>query len=226
MMKREKYLFRRGILLLLLFGIWTFLICSVDVQTVEETGTKVGFFAWNHWFHDLTGVHMTLYAATDWLGLVPVLVCACFAGFGLCQLIKRKHIYRVDVDILILGAYYIVVALFYLLFETIPINYRPVLIEGRLECSYPSSTTLLVLSVMPASAFYFKRRYAGICGERMLTLFLMVFSVFMVVGRLVSGVHWVTDIIGAALLSAGLYCLYKATVLRYDARGEGFDGIV
>ena len=60
----------------------------------------------------------------------------------------------------------------------------------------------------------------------MLTLFLMVFSVFMVVGRLISGVHWLTDIIGAVLLSAGLYCLYKATVLRYDARGEGFDGIV
>ena len=122
MMKREKDLFRRGILLLLLFGIWTFLICSVDVQIVEETGTKVGFFAWNHWFHDLTGVHMTLYAATDWLGLVPVLVCACFAGSGLCQLIKRKHICLVDVDILILGAYYIVVALSYLLFETVPIN--------------------------------------------------------------------------------------------------------
>ena len=35
----------------------------------------------------------------------------------------------------------------------------------------------------------------------------------MVAGRLVSGVHWVTDIIGACFLSIGLFNIYKAVVL-------------
>lgn len=45
----------------------------------------------------------------------------------------------------------------------IPVNYRPVLIEGRLEASYPSSTTLLVVSVMPTLMFQAYRRVGLVC---------------------------------------------------------------
>ena len=92
---------------------------------------------------------MVIYTITDWLGLVPIFICLIFAGIGLAQLIQRKSLFRVDYDIIVLGIYYIIVIFGYLIFEMIPINYRPVLIDGFMEASYPSSTTLLVLSVMP-----------------------------------------------------------------------------
>ena len=194
------------------FALWTVLIRWVDVQAVGQNGTKIGFADFNVWFHQLTGVHMTLYTITDWLGLVPIFICLCFGVLGLVQLIKRRSLLRVDPDILLLGIYYVLVIACYLIFEMIPINYRPVLIEGRLEASYPSSTTLLVLSVMPTLWFQANRRVSNAMIRKAVAVFVVTFSVFMVIGRLVSGVHWATDIIGSVLLSAGLYILYHSVV--------------
>lgn len=213
-----KRLLRTGAGLLLTFVLWTVLIRSVDVQAVGPKGTKVGFASWNTWFHNLTGVNMTLYTVTDWLGLVPIFICGCFGIIGLCQWIRRKHISRVDPDILILGAYYLLVIAGYLLFEMLPVNYRPVLIDGYLEASYPSSTTLLVLSVMPTLKFQADRRCEKQSLRRLTTAFIMLFSAFMVIGRLTAGVHWATDIVGSILLSAGLFLLYCAGVAYTDQK--------
>lgn len=201
-----------GILLLVGFAVWTFLIQEVDVQPIGPNGSSVGFAALNGWFHQLTGVHWMLYTLTDWLGLVPICVCLIFAGAGFVQLVQRRSIFKVDLDIIMLGAYYVLVIFGYLLFEMVPINYRPVLIEDFLEASYPSSTTLLVLSVMPTLYFQAQRRLTASALRQTILIFSVLFSAFMVIGRLVSGVHWLTDIVGAVLLSSGIFLIYKASV--------------
>ena len=213
---KEKRNLLTGVELIGAFALWTVLIQRVDVQVVGQNGTKIGFADFNEWFHQLTGVHMTLYTITDWLGLVPIFICLCFGVMGLVQLIKRRSLLRVDSDILLLGVYYVMVIACYLIFEMIPINYRPVLIEGRLEASYPSSTTLLVLSVMPTLMFQANRRVSNAMIRKAVAVFVIAFSAFMVIGRLISGVHWATDIIGSVLLSAGLYMLYRSAVLYSD----------
>ena len=213
MKKNGKKQLITGVSLMLVFVIWTWLIQKVDVQPVGQKGTDVGFAVLNCWFHKLTGVHMGLYTITDWLGLVPVFVCIVFGGIGLWQLIKRKNLFKVDTDLIYLGIYYVIVIFGYLFFEMCPINSRPILIEGILEASYPSSTTLLVLSVMPTLVLQANRRIENRYLKRIICAFTVVFSVFMVIGRLVSGVHWLTDIMGAVFLSTGLFYLYKAAVL-------------
>ena len=209
-----------GIFLSIAFALWTVLIMFVDVQTVGPNDSKVGFATFNTWFHQLTGVHMTLYIVTDWLGLVPIAVCLCFGCLGLYQLIKRRSLFKVDADILLLGGYYILVICGYLFFEMVPINYRPVLIDGFLEASYPSSTTLLVLSVMPTLMFQIKRRSRSKTIKNVVISLVLLFSVFMVIGRLISGVHWATDIIGSVLLSFGLFMLYQSAVTATDMRNK------
>ena len=216
-MKRKRLLLA-GIGLLLLFALWTVLIQCVDVQAIGPGDTKVGFAALNAWFHRLTGVNLTLYTVTDWLGLVPVFICGCFGILGLRQWIQRKKLFQVDSDILLLGVYYLTVILGYLFFEMVPINYRPILIDGYLEASYPSSTTLLVLSVMPTLAFQAERRSGKRTIRSIAVWFSALFSAFMVIGRTVSGVHWATDILGSVLLSAGLFLLYDAAVTRADRK--------
>ena len=203
------------------FALWTVLIQCLDVQAVGQNGTKIGLAGFNVWFHQLTGVHMTLYTITDWLGLVPIFICMCFGVLGLVQLIKRRSLRKVDADILLLGVYYVLVIACYLIFEMIPINYRPVLIEGRLEASYPSSTTLLVLSVMPTLMFQVYRRAVNSMLRKAVAVFVFAFSAFMVIGRLISGVHWATDIVASVNLSAGLFMLYRSVVLYVDNARRG-----
>ena len=210
---KEKRLLWIGYILIAGFVIWTLLIQAVDVQPLGINGTNIGFATINCWFHRLTGVHMVIYTITDWLGIIPVFICIIFGGIGCVQLLKRRSLLKVDHDIIFLGAYYILVILSYSIFEMIPINYRPVLIEGFMEASYPSSTTLLVLCVMPTLIEQVNRRSENEIFKKGIKALVICFSVFMVFGRLVSGVHWLTDIIGSIMLSIGLFCIYKSAVL-------------
>lgn len=213
MKKNGKKELKVGGSLLVIFTIWTGLVQCVDVKPIGANNTDIGFSTLNSYFHQMTGVHMTLYTITDWLGLIPIFICVVFGGLGFVQLIKRKSLFKVDKDLILLGIYYFIVIMGYLIFELIPINYRPILIEGRLEASYPSSTTLLVLSVMPTLLLQIKRRSTHILITKIVSVVTILFSLFMVIARLTCGVHWLTDIIGALILSTGLYYLYKALVL-------------
>ena len=205
-MKKRNLLAGSG--LLAAFVLWTMAVTRIDVQAIGPQGSSVGFGTLNRFVHDLTGVHMELYTITDWLGLVPVAFGFGFAVLGLAQWIKRKHILKVDLSILVLGGFYIVTLAAYLFFESHVVNYRPVLIEGNLEASYPSSTTLLVLCVMPTALMQLRRRIGNPLFRRCVSVAIAAFMAFMIIGRLLSGVHWVTDIIGGILLSAGLVTMY------------------
>ena len=207
-MQRKHNTLWLGLGLLAAFAVWTGLVSAVDVRPIGPDGSSVGFAAMNGAFHTATGVHWALYTITDWMGLIPVAVALGFAGLGLLQLIRRKSIWKVDRTLLVLGGFYVAVLAAYVLFETVVINYRPVLIDGRLEASYPSSTTMLALCVLPAAVMQLRARVQNAAMRRAVLAILAAITAFLVVGRLLSGVHWLSDILGGALLSAGLVALY------------------
>ena len=196
--------------LIAVFVLWTVLVSVVDVRAIGPNGSSVGFATLNGYVHDLTGVNMLLYTITDWLGLVPIGVAFGFAGLGLVQWVGRKSLFKVDRSILALGGFYIIVLAMYIFFEIVVINYRPVLIDGYLEASYPSSTTMLVRCVMPTAMMQLHARIKSDVFRRCVLISIAAFTAFMVIGRLASGVHWLTDIIGGALVSAGLVITYAS----------------
>lgn len=203
-MKRNRTHFLLPGLLLGAFLLWTAGVCLVDVRPIGPMGSQVGFAGLNGWFHGMTGVHWWLYDLTDLLGLASLGICGIFGLQGLCQWGKRKSIRRVDGELLALGGFYLTVLAVFFLFELLQINHRPVLIEGRLEASYPSSTTMLALCVLPTAMLRLRSRWVR--------FLLAALTVFLVLGRLLCGVHWVSDIIGGALLSAGLVTLYRGII--------------
>ena len=208
MTKNNQKTLYTAICILVGFVLWMIAIQFIDIQVIGPQGSSVGFATLNQFVHNLTGVNMSLYTITDWLGLVPLGFAMGFALLGFIQLIKRKHILKVDFNILALGGFYIIVLAIYIFFEMFVINYRPVLINGILEASYPSSTTMLVMCIMPTAIMQFNNRIKNKTLQKLISVSIIVFILFMVIGRILSGVHWITDIIGGAILSCGLVMLY------------------
>lgn len=215
-MKHDHKRLSLSLLFLAAFVAWTLALLLVDVRAIGPLDSPVGFAALNRLVHDLTGVHLWLYELTDLLSLIPLGLVAGFGCLGLVQWLRRKDLRRVDPDILALGVFYLAVLGSFAFFEVAVINYRPVLIDGHLEASYPSSTTMLILCVIPTAMMQLRRRMADTPLRTALILAGRIFLIFMVLGRLVSGVHWFTDIVGGILLSSGLVGLYGWAEMQFD----------
>ena len=207
---------KRKILCSGLFGILFIgeivLLKKYDVAAIGPAGTEVGFAHINKAFHDMTGVNMIWYDITDYMGYAAIALCMVFALTGLMQLIRRRSLFKVDREILALGGLFAVDIGFYLLFEKLIINYRPVIMPGETEpeASFPSSHTMLIITVMIATCIIIGK-YVRIGAVRGIIRVLCVGAAVLTVGgRLYSGVHWLTDIAGGILLSAALLFLFAA----------------
>lgn len=210
MKKRRILSYYVAITAFIAFAVWTLLVMTVDVSSIGPNGSSVGLSSINGTFHNFTGVNLTLYEFTDWLSIIPICIATGFAVLGLIQWIQRKNLFRVDYSLFILGGFYVAVFATYFLFELLTINYRPILIEGILEASYPSSTTMLVLCIMPTAAMQLKGRICNSILRIFAISLIIIFTVFMVTGRIISGVHWITDIIGGMFISTAWVSLYYA----------------
>lgn len=193
------------------FVIFSLLIRVFDVQPAGPQGSKIGLAGLNTAVHQFFGEHIFWYELTQIFGYLALAVAAIFAVTGLVQLIKRHSLVKVDKKLLMLGIVYIVLIALYVLFEKIPFNYRPVILdpEQGLEPSYPSTHTLLILTIF-GTAFSLVKDY--IKNQKLLVivkLFCLIIIALTIIGRLVCGVHWFTDIIGGVLLSIFLISLYK-----------------
>lgn len=209
---RRNYVIAAG--LFLVFIIYTVIIATVDVQEVV-VGThkiKIGLASLNKGAFESLGTSDFWYSISKYLGYAAILVVGCFGLIGLLQMIQRKNFFRTDVEILVLGAFYVIMGVCYILFEIIVINYRPVLEEGQLEASFPSSHTMLVCCVMGTAILQIRRLVKNEVMSLIGTVLCVAAIALMIVSRLLSGIHWVTDIVGGIIISAALIMLYVAAV--------------
>ena len=184
--------------------IYTLLVKYIDVQEIGPNDSLVGFATINNFMFNLTGVNMLWYDITDWWGFVPLFIAFIYAMIGFIQMIKRRNILKVDKEILGLGVYYIIVIGLYIFFETCIINYRPTLMDGILEASYPSSHTLLSVCICGSSLIIKKYLFKNRNFFKAENIISILSILVIVIGRFISGVHWFTDIVGAILISIAL----------------------
>ncbi|MBE5743159.1 MAG: phosphatase PAP2 family protein [Clostridiales bacterium] len=198
--------------LFLIFIAFTLLVKFVGVCNAGPFASEIGFCSLNLIVASAIGFNETFYKISEVFGFVTFIVIGCFVILGLYQLIKGKSFKKVDAKIYALACFYVLTFIFYLAFEVIVINYRPVLMEGELEASYPSSHTLLSLCVISSALILVKDFISNKklqIGAYAVGGFIMLATV---VTRLLSGAHWLTDIIGGIILSCALISLFYTAV--------------
>lgn len=203
-----------GVFLTIVSIVYTYIVKTYDVKSIGPNNSEVGFSKINSWFSNLIGSHMSIYKITELLGYIVILIVGIYGLIGLYQLIKRKSLFKVDKELYILGGLYASMAVVYVFFEKFIINYRPILIEGQLEASYPSSHTILAICIcissLVVSRNYVRKKYQGLVDTLTILLLLGVF-----LGRIISGVHWISDILGGVLISCTLL-MYFYTLYDYN----------
>ena len=161
-MKNSKKYIISAIVLVVLAMIFTVIVKVFDKGAIGPNNTVVGLQAINDYFKNIFPFNETLYKITKYAGFIPLLFAVYYAFIGLMQLIKRKSLKKIDKRIHLIGGFYVVVLILYVLFDKVALNYRPVIIEGELEPSYPSTHVLLAmcfcLSGVMISRFYIKNK--------------------------------------------------------------------
>lgn len=211
-----------SITLLILSVVFTLLVKNIDVKAIGPNESLVGFADINKLFHNLIGSNMAIYKITEIIGLIPLLIAFIYVIIGIKQLITRKSLLKVDKEIYLLGLFYILVLGVYIFFEKVVINYRPVLIDNILEPSYPSSHTLMSICICISSILINKKLFRNNLAdiENIISIIVMV---LIIVGRIISGVHWFTDILGGIIISSTLVVLFYTILSSIKPRIEKIE---
>lgn len=210
MIKKSKLYWILAIVMLVLFSGLILMLKTVDVAAIGPDGSAVGLSSLNGAVRDLFPFHEGWYDFTDLMSIFVLLIPGCFALLGVWQLIRGKSLKAVDKDIYLLGGFYVVVFAAYIFFDQWIINFRPVLIEGVLEPSFPSSHTMIFICVMLTAIHQVYRRVEKIALHNILAILLWVVIAVVLAGRVISGVHWATDILGGIFLSLFFVFIYFA----------------
>ena len=203
---KNSWAIKAGSASFVLFIIFTVLAKKCDLGPIGFGGAMVGFSHINGAFNRAFPYCGICFKVTEVLGYLCLLIAAIYAVLALVSLIKTKSLAKMDRDLLVTMFLYAVVVFFYVLFNKVVINVRPT----ELEASYPSSHTMLAVCVLYSAYFLLgKTEKINQATVRILKVLCLFGIGAMVVLRLISGVHWLTDIVGALILSASLLLFYR-----------------
>ena len=211
-MKANKKYFVISAIFFCLFIIFTLMVKYIGVAPVGPENSKVGFATLNKAISDNLPYNDLMYNLSEVLGYVAILTVGIFGLFGIMQLFIKKGFTKVDKDLYILCGLYACALLTYIVFEKVIINYRPVILEGELEASYPSSHTMLAVTFMMAAIQQFSMRLKKEKSRQMVLIACALVGIGVIITRIISGVHWITDIIGSILVSLAWFMLYLGMI--------------
>ncbi len=204
----------------LIFVIFTLIVSFVDVQPTGLADSKIGLGSINLHLRDIFGQSKTWDLVTIVLGAISFAVIFALILVAVWQGYKRKSIKKIDKNLILLGLIYCLLLFLYIFFELVVINKRPILSDGELKASYPSSHTLLIctslFTALVELPYLVKKKWiVWTCNGIGISM-----VVVGIVGRMLCGAHWFTDIIAGIILSFTLVFLYIALIKFQSESGK------
>jgi len=209
-----------ALVLLVISVVYTLLVKNVDVSAIGPEGSSVGFSSLNGKVHEMLPYNETFYKISKYAGVLPFLFVALYGLIGLKQLIDEKSLAKVDKKLYGLAAFYVVFAAVYVFFEKVIINYRPIIRDEGLEASYPSSHTLLALCLCLSSAMVSKYFIKNDALRKLINIVSVVLAAVILLARLISGVHWISDIVGGIIISLCLLSFLASYIESTNSKSE------
>jgi membrane-associated phospholipid phosphatase len=220
MQKKSSIYLYVGLGLCLVSVLYTVMVMSIDRENIGPELSAIGFSTLNEAIFTAIGVHMSLYTLTEILGFIPLGVALAYLVFGIVEWVRKKSLKKVDFSLILLGIFYVVLAFLYFALDKIRVNYRPVLINGALESSYPSTHTMLTTFIMISSMMVLRRFTSNKAVIISTDIISVLLTVVIVTCRFLSGVHWFTDILGGLLIASSLLLTFKAFLLINNDLGS------
>ena len=193
-----------------LFACLAIMLKTINVNVDPITGSEIGLADINRGVFDKFGASKTWDTVSDVLIAISIVVAVVFVTIGVMQLVKRKKLNKVDRELYTLAGLYGLTALLYVVFEKIiVINYRPILVEGgKMEASFPSTHTMVSCVILWSATILISKYIKNVKLSRALQVICVLMPIMIGVGRILAGMHWFTDVLGAMLLSAALVCVF------------------
>lgn len=215
--------FKKPVLFTTFAVFYTVLVKVCDVKPIGVNNSLVGLASINSFVNRIFPVNMLWYKITNGFGLVAIAICALFGFVGFMQLVKRKSFLKVDKEILYLGGLYLITIMLYVIFKFVAINFRPIIMpnENVLEASFPSSHTMLALVVFGSIIILLDYLTKDEKIQQLIFVTCVFVILLAVIGRLVCGCHWFSDILGGIIYASTLLSWFNSVIRTIDYDNNG-----
>lgn len=187
---------------LLGFIVLLIVVKTVNVKT-NALGIEVGLYSINNSL--LPSVSITEFGSlSDILMLISFVFFGIVGLMGISEFLKKRSLRKVNHIYYLYVCMLLLIVIIYLFFEIVTVNYRPILIDGVKEASFPSSHIFITSSLVLCSCYVFSK-YIGKNYSKSLYIISIIMIIFVTFGRLLSKNHWFTDCIAGLLISFVLY---------------------
>lgn len=212
LMKKHGYLLASG-LLFIVFIVFTILVKTVDVHYFQVTNTYLGFYGINDRFNSFVvklGKYNSMNTFSNVFLYISFAYVAVLLVVAIINLVKVKSLKKLDKRFYLLLGGYVVLAIFYLIFEVCKINYAPNSTPNALKASYPSTHVFIGCLIFLLNSYTAVKLLKP---EKEWIPFVIyagtgVICVLMIFTRSLSLHHWLTDIIASIILIPAIYAAF------------------
>ena len=132
---------------------------------------------------------------TNIILILSIILILFFLGLGVYELIKKRSIKKVDPRLTWLPLPLALMTLTYFLFDKVWIlNVRP---NGSGEPSFPSTHVMVVTTIFFVVTIILPKYIKNKTTRLIIEIIMAIMISLTAVGRVMSGMHWVADVLGA-----------------------------